>query len=140
MRTIIILLSASLLASCGSGASAPDGNQIAAAKPKEKPRYCFFKQDGTRDWKAAVDKQGNVVVTGKAFRQDGRYKAVLGEPKVTGTSAEVWPSVAANDTGFSTADGWWEVSAIIPDSAGVDSVAVRCGKRTLAQLKVPRNG
>ena len=137
MRNIIILLTASALASCGSGTSAPDANQTAAAKPPEKPRYCFFKEDGTKGWAASRDGQGNVVVTGKAYREDGRYKAVLGEAKVSGNRAELWPSVAANDTGHSTIDGWWHVTATVPDSAAVDTVAVRCGKRTLAELQVP---
>jgi hypothetical protein len=128
------------LASCGQ--SADENAATNAAKPakpaREKPRYCFFKDEGTKDWKASVDAKGDVVVKGRAFRADARYKAVLGEPKVNGTSAEVWPSVTANDTGFAAPDNWWEVAATIPNSGQVETVQVRCGKKVLAELKVPR--
>lgn len=136
MRNIFLLIaSGALLTGCGPSEKQPD-QSAATAQPKEKPRYCFFKEDGTKEWSAKRGKDGNIVVTGKAYREDGRYKAVLGEPKVTANRAEVWPSITPN-TGYSSPDGWWNVTAIIPGSDQVETVEVRCGKRTLAELKVP---
>ena len=131
-----MVLAAALLGGCGQ--SEGGANKTAAAAKPEKTPYCFFKDAETKGWAAAADAQGNVVVKGQAYRSDGRYKAVLGDPQVTGTTAEVRPTVLQNDTGFSMPDGWWEVSFTIPDSAAVDTVAVRCGKKVLAELKVPR--
>ena len=34
-------------------------------------------------------------------------------------------------------DNWWDVSFAIPGSAAVDTVEVKCGKKTFAELKVP---
>ena len=48
-----------------------------SAAQKPRPAYCFFKDGETKGWKARVDKDGNVVVSGKAYRQDSRYKAEL---------------------------------------------------------------
>src|SRR5215210_2556460 len=136
MRKVTILLAAALLGGCGQ--SAGDANKTAAAPKPQKTPYCFFKDAETKSWSASADAQGNVVVKGQAYRSDGRYKAVLGDPKVTGTTAQVRPTVLQNDTGFATPDGWWEVSFTIPNSAAVETVAVRCGKKVLAELKVPR--
>jgi hypothetical protein len=136
----MLMAAAAVLTSCGQPSSEQNNMAAAAAaKPKEKPRYCFFKEDGTKGWTASRGSDGNITVKGRAYRQDGRYKAVLGEAKVIGTTAEVWPSITTNPS-YSSPDGWWDVSATIPNSSGVDSVAVRCGKRTLAELKVARKG
>jgi hypothetical protein len=45
-----------------------------------------------------------------------------------------------NDTGYSKADGWWDVSSTIPQSAAVDTVKVLCGAKTIATLEVKRKG
>lgn len=144
MRKSIILLLASggALAACGSHNSADNNvsNAAAAAAEKPKPAYCFFKDSDTKGWKASADKDGNVVVTGKAYDEDRRYKAVLGPATVNGTAAQIAPTIAPNDTGFGAADNWWDVKATIPNSQAVTSVSVTCGEKTVATLEVPRKG
>ncbi|HEY7005457.1 MAG TPA: hypothetical protein VH392_03160 [Sphingomicrobium sp.] len=142
MRKSIILLGAAAgLAACGQSSDTSEANNAAAnsaaAKP-EKPAYCFFKDPDTKGWAAKLDKDGNVVVSGKAFRLDPRYKAVLSPATVTGTTAEVSPTIAVNDTGFASPDNWWDVSQTIPNSQVVTAVTVKCGSKTLASLTVPR--
>ena len=139
MRKSMLLVGAAGLAACGQSGDSGTDNVIAQPK-KAKTPYCFFKDQDTKGWAASTDKDGNVVVKGKAYRSDGRYKAVLGQPKVTGTTAEVWPTVVVNDTGFSSPDNWWDVSLTIPGSAGVDRVQVRCGKKVFADLAIKRAG
>jgi len=135
--TPILLGAAAALAACGQGGGS--SKQPVAAPKKEKPRYCFFKDAEAKAWTASRGKDGNITVKGKAYRSDSRYKAVLGDPKVTGSSAVVWPSISVNDTGFAApgGDDWWDVSFTIPGSAAVDTVDVKCGQKTFAELKVP---
>jgi len=137
-KSIFLLGAAAGLAACG-----PSGNEGAdqtvaepAAAPK-KPAYCFFKAPDTKGWTAARGKDGNITVKGQAYRQDARYKAVLGPATVTGATAELSPTVTTNDTGYAAPDNWWALSATIPNSAAVEAVTVRCGARTLAEIKVP---
>jgi hypothetical protein len=136
MRKAMLFLGAAALAGCGQSNEAAT-NQVAKAPAKKKTAYCFFKEPDTKAWTATRGKDGNIVVKGKAFRQDPRYKAVLGPATVTGTNAGISPSVGNNDTGFAAPDNWWDVTATIPNSAAVDSVTVTCGAKTLAELKVP---
>ena len=123
-----------------AGRSGCDGvtNRVAAnAQPKKKkPSYCFFKDAETKGWAASRGKDGNIVVKGKAYHEDGRYKALLGPAEVTETTAALAPTIAVNDTGYSARDNWWDVSATIPNSAAIDTVNVRCGEKLLAELKV----
>src|SRR6185295_13190971 len=98
MRKAMLLLGVTALAGCGQSNEA--ANQVAKAPAKKKAAYCFFKEPDTKAWTATRGKDGNIVVKGKAFRQDPRYKAVLGPATVTGTRAEISPSVGNNDTGF----------------------------------------
>ena len=141
MRTSLLVLSAVSLASCGQSGDAGAASQSAnAAQPKKKPAYCFFKDSETKGWVAARGKDGNIIVKGKAYRSDPRYQALLGPPVVTGTAAEISPSIQQNGTGYAAPDNWWDVTATIPGSAGVDTVKVSCGLRTLAELKVPVKG
>ena len=139
MRKTIILLSGIALAGCGpSGENATANNSSAnsAAAEKPKPAYCFFKDSETKGWAASRGKDGNIIVKGKAYREDSRYRAVLGEPEVTGTTAEIAPTIVQNDTGYSAPDNWWDMTATIPKSASIDTVDVKCGGSTLAELKV----
>ena len=141
MRNMILVLAAAGLASCGPSADGEAANQAAAQKAAEvkaRAPYCFFKDSETKGWAASTDAAGNVVVKGKAYREDSRYKAVLGPPVVSGTSAEVRPTITDNHTGFAASGDWWDVAATIPNSAGVDTVAFKCGARTLATLTVKR--
>ena len=143
MRKSMILLGAAAgLAACGqSSDNAAASNEAAAnsaAAEKPRPAYCFFKKDETKGWAAKVDKDGNVVVSGKAYRSDGRYKAELQPATVSGTTAEVSPTVTVNDTGYAAPENWWDVSETIPNSQAVTSVEVKCGADTIATLTVPR--
>jgi len=143
MRNMILVLAAAGLASCGPSADEEAANQAAAqnaaaAAAKSQAPYCFFKDSETKGWAASTDAAGNVVVKGKAYREDSRYKAVLGPPVVSGTSAEVRPTITDNHTGFAASGDWWDVAATIPNSAGVDTVTVKCGAKTLATLTVKR--
>lgn len=142
MRKSIILFGASLsLAACNQSADNAGGMNGAAngaAAQAPKPAYCFFKDSETKDWKVKVDKSGNVVVSGKAYREDSRYKALLSPAKVSGAKAEVAPSITVNDTGFAAPENWWAVTETIPNSQTVTTVSVECGRKTLATLAVPR--
>jgi hypothetical protein len=135
-RLMIIAGAAALLGACGQ--SSDNANQAAAnpPKPRKKVAYCFFKDPETKDWAASRSKDGNIVVKGKAYRSDSRYRAVLQNPTVTGTSAEIAPTIIQNDTAYGAPDNWWDVKATIPNSAAVETVTVRCGAKAFAELKV----
>lgn len=141
MRKSFIMLTATVsLAACGQSSQKSEvekapANESAQAKPAP---YCFFKPSETKDWKATVDKSGNVVVSGKAYREDSRYKALLSPATVSGSTAEVSPSIAQNDTGFAAPDNWWDLTETIPNSNAVDTVTVKCGEDVVATLSVPR--
>ena len=132
MRLFCCLTAAMLLAACSDQpAEQAASNQAAAPEPAKAP-HCFFKDSETKDWAARV--QGDtVVVTGRAFRSDARYKAVLLEPEVDGAVAVIRPSISTNDTGFASEGNWWDVTASIP-APGLDTVEVRCGKKVVASL------
>jgi len=142
-KTSYLLGAAAGLAACGQSSGNSTANNAAAnsaAVEKPKPAYCFFKDSETKGWAAKRGKDGNIVVTGKAYREDSRYKAVLNPATVTGTTAEIAPTITVNDTGYGALDNWWDVKAMIPNSAAVDTVNVKCGDKTLAGLKVPPKG
>jgi len=129
------------LAGCGQSSDSNAPGNAAANQAAEAPKpaaYCFFKPSETKDWKATVDKTGNVVVGGKAYREDSRYKAVLSPATVSGAGAEIAPTIAPNDTGFAARDNWWDVTETIPNSQAVETVTVKCGDETVATLSVPR--
>ena len=142
-KSVILFGAAVALTACGQSAenSATNNDDAAAnsaAAEAPKAAYCFFKDNETKDWKAKVDKSGNVVVSGKAYRQDSRYKAQLAPATVNGTMAEVAPTITQNDSTYGAPGDWWDVSETIPDSRSVDTVTVKCGDETLAKLTVPR--
>ena len=141
MRKSIILLAAAGLGACGQSSDEAAANNAAAnaaAPEKPRPAYCFFKDEETKGWAAKADKDGNVIVTGKAYREDARYKALLSPATVSGATVEVSPTITANDTGFAAPDNWWEITQTIPNSQAVTTVNVTCGGKTLATLAVPR--
>ena len=140
MRKLMILAGAVALGACGQSPDEAAANNAAANAAAEKPRpaYCFFKDEETKAWAAKADKDGNVVVSGKAYREDARYKALLSPATVSGSSAEISPTITANDTGFAAPDNWWDVTQTIPNSQAVTSVTVTCGGKTVATLPVPR--
>lgn len=143
MRKSFCLFSAALLAGCGqspddSAANNSAANTAAAKKPK--PAYCFFKDSETKGWAAKRGKDGNIVVTGKVYREDSRYKAVLNPATVNGAKAEIAPTITVNDAAYGAPDNWWDVKATIPNSSAVETVDVTCGAKTVAELKVPVKG
>ena len=137
MRQSIILLGVLLSVGCNQSADNIAANTSTGAAEKPRPKYCFFKNSETKGWTASRDKDGNVVVRGKAYREDTRYQAILGPAEMTGTTARVAPSIVQNATGYGAPDNWWDVSATIPNSAAVETVTVECGAKMLAQLTVP---
>jgi hypothetical protein len=131
MRFVMGLGAALLVAGCSDETAA----NVAAPKPEKAP-HCFFKDSETKDWAVKVA-DGQAVVTGRGYRSDARYKVVLLEPKITGRTAEIRPSISVNDTGFATEDNWWDLKASIP-AAAIDTIEVRCGKKLLASLPLPK--
>ena len=143
MRSSLLLMSAGLLlAGCGQSNDDAAANQAAAnaAQPKKRPAYCFFKDSETKGWAASRDKDGNIKVKGKAYRQDSRYQAVLGPPEISGTTATIAPTITQNMTAYGAEDDWWDVAATIPNSTAVDTVTVTCGAKSLATLAVKPKG
>src|SRR5689334_16453531 len=125
MRKFMLFVGvAAILASCGQSNGGATANQAAAAPPKKKPPHCFFKDADMKEWAASRDKDGNIVVKGRAYRSDPRYKALLNPAIVTGTSAQIAPTIALNDTGYGAPDNWWDVKATIPNSAAIETVNV----------------
>ena len=139
-KSIMVAAAAASLAGCGQSNEQTPGNAggNSAAAEAPTPAYCFFKDSETKGWTAKSDKDGNVVVSGKAYREDPRYKALLSPATVSGSAAEVAPTISQNDTGFAAPDNWWPLSETIPNSAAVATVTVKCGSATLATLTVPR--
>lgn len=142
ISTMAIVAGAGALAACGQANQPAEASaDVAAAKlPAKKVPYCFFKDESAKDWTASAGTDGNVIVKGKAWLADGRYKAGLKPAGIDGTTASLQLAMPQNDTGFSTSDGWWDVKTTIPDSTAVDKVLVLCGARTEASLDVPRKG
>ena len=139
-KSIILLGAAAARGACGQSSdnsTAANSAANTAATEKPKPAYCFFKDSETKGWAARRGKDGNIVVTGKAYREDSRYRALLGPAKVSGTTAEIAPTITVNDTGYGAPDNWWDVKATIPNSASVHTVHVTCGAKTIADLNVP---
>jgi len=139
-KFVIVLGAAAGLAACGqsSDEAAADNAAANAAVEKPRPAYCFFKDEETKGWAVKADKDGNVVVSGKAYREDARYKALLSPATVSAATAEVSPTITANDTGFAAPDNWWDVTQTIPNSQAVTTVNITCGVKTVARLEVPR--
>ena len=138
-RKLFLLCAAGALVSCNESAENAATNATASASKAGEKRsaYCFFKDEETKDWKASLDKSGNVTVVGRAHVKDSRYKPELGQPQVSGTTAELRPTISVN-SGYASPDNWWDVSFTIPNSTAVATVAVRCGRKTMAQLSVKR--
>ena len=139
---IAIVAGAAALAGCGQANEAADAsaNVAKAAAPAKKVPYCFFKDENSKGWTASSGKDGNVIVTGKGYVADGRYMAGLKPAEIEGSTASLQLAMPQNDTGYSKADGWWDISSTIAQSAAVDTVKVLCGAKTVATLEVKRKG
>src|SRR6185437_3191211 len=119
-KTLFLIGTAAGLAACGQSADNSVGNTAAvntAVAENPKPAYCFFKD-------------GDISVPGKVYREDSRYKAVLNPATVSGTTAEIAPTITVNDTAYGAPDNWWDVKATILNSAAIDTVDVTCGDKT----------
>jgi hypothetical protein len=138
-KSLLVIGAAAGLVACGQSNDSTGANEAAAnaPQPKKKASYCFFKDNETKGWAASRDKDGNIVVKGKAYRSDARYQALLGPPAINGSGAEISPTIQQNGTGYGAPENWWDVSATIPNSAVVDTVTVSCGAKDLARLQVP---
>jgi hypothetical protein len=136
-KTLLVLGAAALVTGCSQSSDNAPANQAAAAQPKKKAAYCFFKDEELKGWAAKRGKDGNITVTGKAHVKDPRYKAVLGPPEISGTSATIAPTIGQNDTAYAAPEDTWALGAAIPNSADITTVTVTCGDKTLAQLNVP---
>jgi len=139
-RILVIAASASLAACGQSGGDNRAANAAAnaAAPARKHPTYCFFKDAATKGWTAAVDASGNVTIKGKVHIDDRRYMSDLSDSEVTGETARAWLTMTQNNTGMGAQDNIWDASVTIPGSAAVKSVTVLCGKKTVAELTVPR--
>ena len=139
-KSLLVLGIAGVLGACGQSHDANPAANNAAAQPKKKPAYCFFKEGELKDWTAKRGKDGNITLKGKAHVSDPRYEAILGAPDVSGTTATIAPTIGQNDTGYAAPADTWDVSAAIPNSAAITTVAVTCGDKSVAQLQVPPKG
>ena len=141
MRALIWVAAAAAVAGCNQSGADNNvaanvvANTAAAEKPKH-PTYCFYQDANTKGWSARRDKSGNVSVKGKAYLEDSAYSGSLVRGEVAGDKATIWITTGANTTGYAKPDGWWDVSATIPDSAAAKSVTVLCGTKTVATLPV----
>jgi len=145
MRASIFFVAAgaAVLSACGQANQAAEASSNLAnkaASAAKKVPYCFFKDESARAWTASAGKDGNVIVKGKAYVADGRYKAALKPPEIDGAIARLQLGMPQNDTGYSKEDGWWDVTQTIEQSSAVEKVEVLCGAKTLASLEVKRTG
>ena len=149
-KSFVSVIAALGLVACGSADDKP-ANQAtnntaiantatSTAKPaKKRPAYCFFKDAETSNWSASRDREGNIVVKGRAYRSDPRYKAELAPAEITGTIATISPTISQNG-GYASPGNWWDVSSTIPDSRAVQTVKVQCGAKTIAELGLEAAG
>jgi hypothetical protein len=139
MRNSMLLLGGLLLVAGCNQSGDQGGNAAANTAAPAKPKvhhYCFFKKDAQKGWSASRDPNGNVVVKGKAHVDDVRYKADLGQPDISDTSAKLWLTTTTNSS-YAAPDNWWDVSFTIPDSRAITSVSVNCdAERVFADLEV----
>jgi hypothetical protein len=135
-RRVVFAAFAALIAGCSPSGEDQAANQAAAQPTPEKPPHCFFKDSETKGWAVRVEGD-QAVVTGRAFRSDARYKAILLDPKVGGAIAVVRPSITTNDTGFAAEGNWWDLNTTVP-TAGIESVEIRCGKALVASLPLAK--
>ena len=137
-RTLLLAGAVAALTGCNQPAdntSEKVPTNAAAPAPKH-PTYCFFKDSDTKGWAASRDAAGNISIKGKGHLDDNRYAAELSQPEISGTSASLWLTMGPNTNAYGAPGNWWDVTATVPGSSGVDAVTVMCGAKTVAQLKV----
>src|SRR5436305_3956395 len=124
-RALLLLAGAvAALAGCNQGGENAAGNVAtnAAASAPKHPTYCFFKDSDTKGWSASRDAAGNVAVKGKALLEDTRYMAAVGEPEISGSKARLWLTMGSNTNAYGAPGNWWDATATIPGSSGVEAV------------------
>jgi hypothetical protein len=138
VRTLLLAGTVAALAGCNQAAENTTANVAtnAVASAPKHPTYCFFQDSDTKGWSASRDAAGNVTVKGKALLEDTRYMAALGQPEISGTKASLWLTMGSNTDAYGAPGNWWDATATIPGSSGVDVVTIMCGTKTVAQLKV----
>jgi hypothetical protein len=138
-RSIFLFFAAAGLAGCNDAPDQPT-NQVTAnaAAPAKKAGFCFFKPEETKGWKVAVDRKGNITLTGDAHVKDSRYVAQLGEPEIAGTTASVALTIAQNGGTYGAVGDWWDVKASIPANPAIQNVAVTCGPKSIAELPLKK--
>jgi hypothetical protein len=139
-RMLLLAGAVAALAACNQAAENTSenlGTNAAASAPKH-PTYCFFTDSATKSWSASRDAAGNVTVKGKALLEDTRYMAALGQPEISATKASLWLTMGSNTNAYGAPENWWDATATIPGSSGVDAVTIMCGTKTVAQLKVAK--
>lgn len=137
-KSRIVLCTLVGLAACNRAPEPQANNAVANAAEPKRPSFCFFKLEETKGWKASAGADGNVTVTGQAHVKDSRYRAQLGEPEIEGKAAKLWLTITTNMTGYGAPDDWWDVTAQVPASAGVESVSVMCGDKSIAELPLKK--
>ena len=139
-RSIILLCAAAGLAGCGQQVQQASNavNTAAAAPAKKHPSYCFFKDADTKGWVATRGADGSIAVKGKVRIEDRRYMGSLSESDMSGTAAQIWLTMAPNNTGSGAVENWWDVSGSIPSAAVAEKVSVMCGKKTVAELPLKK--
>jgi hypothetical protein len=139
-RSIIVLGAAVSLAGCGQQAQQESNaaNTAAAAPAKKHPTYCFFKDADTKGWAASRGADGSIAVNGKVRIEDRRYMGSLSDFDVSGSTAQIWLTMAPNNTGSGVLENWWDVGGTIPGAAAADKVSVMCGKKTIAELPLKK--
>jgi hypothetical protein len=138
-RSIILLPALGVLAACNQAADQPAANATGnAAAPAKKPGFCFFKPEEMKGWKASADAKGNITVTGKAHVKDSRYVAQFGEPEIEGSTASLALTIAQNSGTYGATDDWWDLKATIPANPALESVAVTCGGKAVADLPLKK--
>ena len=138
-KQLLTIAAVALLTACGQATDDAATNEAAKQEQpkKKKVAYCFFKDAEMKGWSAARGKAGNIIVKGKGYRSDSRYQAVFKPAEITGTTAEISPTIQNNSTGYGAVDNWWDITATIPDSTKIETVKVICGPKTLAEFQLP---
>lgn len=102
---------------------------------------CQFSADDHRGWDGRAQSDQSVIVWGEAYVANPAYRAKLFHPKVEGSTAGVFLTMAENSTGEAPADGWWKVEFVFPDpKAEIRTVEIWCDYDTmLAEVPVRRD-
>ena len=138
MRKSMVLVCAGLAACSQSPEKSGNDTAVIAAPPAKKAGFCFFKPEETKGWKASHDAKGNVTVTGKAHVKDSRYTAQLSDPEIDGSRASLALTIAQNGGTYGATDDWWDVKVMISANPALQTIAITCGPKAIAELPLKR--